>query len=471
VNENIFAFSATETGYNHTKIDKVCEDASDFYDDEKMHICVVADGHGSDNYPRADRGSKLAVDAAIKCTIDFVNTAKAEDVLTDEKHNYIMLLQLTKSILRTWHQSVDDDYAKRPFTEIELENVSDKYKKKYLAENESDRRIEKAYGCTLIMYVVTNEYSFGMQVGDGKCVIIDREGNFTEPIPCDENCQMNITTSLCDCDAIEEFRFFITDRMPTAVFCGSDGIDDSYANVEELYALYRSILKIFIEHGNEVGKGEIKEYLPVLTKRGSGDDVSIGLIMNAERVKNIAPVLEIQSEIFKLSEKLKEMKHQKDVTSEKDKSLSSKIKNWLDSGREYPKKMDDVIQVNELRISIKQLSEEIEAIERKIRNLNERQYGFVFENEDACSKVMEQEADNSVDMELQDVEDASEVIQEKKSCSEDIVFETAKMEEAANNVLNGQNQTTTKANETSEQRSLIEQSETIETSVTGQEEA
>ena len=49
MNDNIFAFSATETGYNHIRINKVCEDASDFYDDEKMHICVVADGHGSDN--------------------------------------------------------------------------------------------------------------------------------------------------------------------------------------------------------------------------------------------------------------------------------------------------------------------------------------------------------------------------------------------------------------------------------------
>ena len=97
--------------------------------------------------------------------------------------------------------------------------------------------------------LVTDEYSFGLQIGDGKCVYIDADGKFSEPIPWDENCQLNVTTSICDSDAIDEFRYFVTENTPTAVFIGSDGIDDSYASDEELYALYRSILKIFIENG------------------------------------------------------------------------------------------------------------------------------------------------------------------------------------------------------------------------------
>ena len=67
MSEEILAFSATVVGYNHIKKEKVCEDASGNYSDEKMKICVVADGHGSDNYPRTYRGSKFAVDAVINC--------------------------------------------------------------------------------------------------------------------------------------------------------------------------------------------------------------------------------------------------------------------------------------------------------------------------------------------------------------------------------------------------------------------
>jgi len=325
LNEDFFAFSFTTTGYNHIKNNKVCEDASGWYEDDKVKICVVADGHGSDNYPRTDRGSKFAVDATIKCVAEFVNVAEANDVLKDEENDYELMLQLTSSILKEWYYSVENDWVKNPFTELELEKVSERYKKRFLSTDKEERKIEKAYGCTLIAYAITDKYSFGMQIGDGKCVHVDEKGNFSEPIPWDNDCQLNVTTSICDENAIEEFRFTISKRNPIAVFCGTDGIDDSYANIDELYALYRSILKIFIDHDNEVVKKEIEEYLPVLTKRGSGDDVSIGMIVNNQRVKEISVILNMQSELFELEVLLKEQKNRINIIKDK-KNLESDIK-------------------------------------------------------------------------------------------------------------------------------------------------
>lgn len=379
MNNNIFAFSATETGYNHIRINKVCEDASDFYDDEKMHICVVADGHGSDNYPRTEFGSKFAVDAAIKNVIEFVNTAEKSQVINDAENNFERMNQLAKSILCSWYESVEEDYNKKPFTEKELKKVSDKYKNRYLSENIEERKVEKAYGCTLIIYVITDDYSFGMQIGDGKCVLIDENGQFLEPIPWDDDCQLNVTTSICDDDAIDEFRFYISDKMPTAVFIGSDGIDDSYANEEELYALYRSILKIFIEHGDEVGKSEIREYLPVLTKRGSGDDVSMGLIINQKRAKSISSVFEMQIKVFKLTEELQDKKRKKNIVTEKALRLSSRIKKWRDIV-EIPseEQREEVVQVNDLIEEERNLSIQIQEIEKKLVNLSENQKNINF---------------------------------------------------------------------------------------------
>ena len=392
MNNNFFAFSATETGYNHTRINKVCEDASDFYDDEKMHICVVADGHGSDNYPRTEFGSKFAVDAAIKNVIEFVNTAEKSQVINDAENNFERMNQLAKSILRSWYESVEEDYNKKPFTEKELEKVSDKYKNRYLSENIEERKVEKAYGCTLIIYVITDDYSFGMQIGDGKCVLIDENGQFLEPIPWDDDCQLNVTTSICDDHAIDEFRFYISDKMPTAVFIGSDGIDDSYANKEELYALYRSILKIFIEYGDEVGKSEIREYLPVLTKRGSGDDVSMGLIINQKRAKSISSVFEMQIEVFKLTEELQDKKRKKDIVTEKALRLSSRIKKWKDIV-EMPseEQRKEVVQVNDLIEEERNLSIQIQEIEKKLVNLSENQKNINFVDEADIHKSNKQQ--------------------------------------------------------------------------------
>lgn len=366
MDNSIFAFSATEIGYNHLKNNKICEDASGSYDNGDLHVAVIADGHGSDNYPRTDRGARFAVDSAIRCIVEFVENADPDQVVVDERHAYALLTQLAKSILREWYQAVEEDYCNNPFEEKELEKVSEKYKKRYLAEQESDRRVEKAYGCTLIAYAITKNYSFGLQIGDGKCVLIDRMGNFTEPIPWDEECQMNVTTSICDSDAIDEFRFHVSEFAPSAVFCGSDGIDDSYANPEEMYALYRSIIKIFIEHGIEVGENEIKEYLPVLTKRGSGDDVSVATVIDLRRITELSEIFELQAERFNLSASCDQKNRKRVVSKEKMDSLYRRIQ---DSAWKDPKRQENVQEFNDLLNSYHQLNDEIEMDEQRLKEI------------------------------------------------------------------------------------------------------
>lgn len=426
--DKIFSFSVTETGYNHIKAEpsKVCEDASGFYDDDQMHICVVADGHGSDNYPRTDRGSRFAVDVAIEQIKAFVqkiynpnpeNPEKSEkesneliEKLLYTKFDETHLLQyLSRNILMKWREFVEKDVDENPFQEAEMANVSEKYKKKYMPEDINERRAEKAYGCTLIAYVVTGKFSFGMQIGDGKCVVIDQEGTISEPIPWDENCQMNVTTSICDSDASDEFRFFVTAEKPSAVFCGSDGIDDSYANVEEMYALYRSILKIFVEHGIEVGKSEIKEYLPVLTKRGSGDDVSIALIMDIQRVTELTPVFTVQTELFNLENQLKEKQHTATVNEEKEKTLISKMSAKMRPGIRISLDHQIYNQINELRVTMTQMDEEILVLQRKIDNLKLRMPNVVAQCEPGMTEADEAE-NNDTTVKAEDDTGAQEAV-------------------------------------------------------------
>lgn len=284
-----FAFS--EQGYNHIKADKVCQDSSGHYSDDSMAVVVVADGHGSDNYPRTDRGSSFAVEATITAIREFVKTVEDSVIdISEDSDSY--LEQLAKNILANWYAAVDADLEKYPFSEEELSKVSDKYKKRYM----SGQRQEKAYGTTLIAVCQTRNYWFGMQIGDGKCVCISQDGSMYEPIPWDEDCQANITTSICDSEAIEEFRYCFMKECPVATLMGSDGIDDSYADAEEMYVLYRSILAIFAEHGRETGESEIQAFLPGLSRKGSGDDVSIAGIVSASLSSTFIEVLKAQCE-------------------------------------------------------------------------------------------------------------------------------------------------------------------------------
>lgn len=284
-----FAFS--KQGYNHIKSGIVCQDSSGHYSDDSMAVVVVADGHGSDNYPRTDKGSSFAVEATITAIGEFVKTVEDNAIdISEDSDSY--LEQLAKKILANWYEAVDADLKKYPFSEEELSKVSDKHKKRYM----SGQRQEKAYGTTLIAACQTNNYWFGLQIGDGKCVCISQDGSTYEPIPWDDDCQANITTSICDSEAIEEFRYCFMKECPVATLMGTDGIDDSYANSEEMYVLYRSILAIFAEHGRETGESEIREFLPGLSRKGSGDDVSIAGIVSSTLPISFIEVLKAQCE-------------------------------------------------------------------------------------------------------------------------------------------------------------------------------
>jgi hypothetical protein len=277
------AFSARSIGANHIKHNKVCQDFAFHVNRADFSIALVADGHGSDDYFRSDRGSRYAGDSAFQCITEFIGSVQKEypriDEVTEKEWDRL-LGNLEKSIIRKWHEKVDKDYAGNPFTEedVEMEKVSEKHKQRYLKGEE----VEHAYGTTLIAVAVTDSYWFGLHIGDGKCVVLYPDGTDAQPIPWDPACFLNSTTSICDADAANRFRHyfcsFTTEPKPVAVFVGSDGIDDSYPlndNEKHLAKLYNTITLNFAAEGFDAGVQQLRDFLPTLTDKGSGDDVSI----------------------------------------------------------------------------------------------------------------------------------------------------------------------------------------------------
>lgn len=425
-------FNETEIGHNHVKSGKICEDWSESYQNEIINICIVADGHGSDNYPRTDRGSRFAVQATMNCIVEFIGEVDSSE-LSGTKQNEI-LSQLAKSILRTWHELVESDFEENPILESELANVSEKYKKAYL----SRERIEKAYGTTLIAYAITKNFSFGIQIGDGKCVVIDEKGDFSTPIPDDPDCQLNVTTSICDSDAIDEFRFCFIEKPPVAVFCGSDGIEDSYSSIDQLYALYRSIASIFAEHGAETGVNEVREYLPVLTKKGSGDDVSIAGIVNVESIKQMKTIFDLQINLFKVSEELESKKHRILTLNERVNSLKEKIR--ADTNRnqrmDITHSMEDEStskrkELDKLVKEVDELAKRKEELAESLKYCLENKEKAIFANLESTSEISEMDVLNVDDSNNQSNDDDQANLQEDKAGNIDKIISTVSEPEIA----------------------------------------
>jgi hypothetical protein len=272
----VFTFAASARGERHKKSERPCEDFTVHFRDGSRSIAVVSDGHGSEACFRSERGARFACEAAVEGINGFIDSlppqrAASTDIAPafDEK-----LRCLCAAIHAAWQQRVLDDWRGDPpdFAVLGLNRSS-------YAEN-----ICFAYGCTLLAVAATNNFWFGIHIGDGKCIALEHGGGFSEPIPWDETCQFNITTSLCEENAPELFRVFSNGKLPEAVFIGTDGVDSSYrleGNGEKVAGLYRIILDNFRKQGFDKGGDELRNFLPALTERGSGDDVSIAGILFA----------------------------------------------------------------------------------------------------------------------------------------------------------------------------------------------
>lgn len=299
--EKYRAFHFESIGASHLKKGTVCQDSGASLEKEDYRLAVICDGHGGEDYFRSDRGSRMAVQAFCECAQRAFsaeprkwlrrkashlrnkakNFADALNACTTQKEIDEQLLWFARSVVTRWNLLVEEDLSQDPFREEELAVVSDKAKTQY----EADDNRQRAYGTTLLGTVLTENFWFGIHIGDGKCVVFDDEGNATEPIPWDEKCFLNITTSICDVQALQQTRCFFSRQLPTAIFVASDGIDDSFAGETQLHNFYRLILTSFASEETEQAQRELTEYLPILSKQGSGDDMSIGAILQLEYLK------------------------------------------------------------------------------------------------------------------------------------------------------------------------------------------
>ena len=286
-----YTLACSHVGFSHTKTGTPCQDYTSKVDEEDFHILTVSDGHGSSNFVRSDRGSRFACEAAEAAMRQFAAEIDPAE-LTADRRRYEALLMLCKNILLRWDEAIKADVAEHPFTEMEVAQVSDKYRDAYL----QGERIEHAYGATLIAVLLTKDYMLALRNGDGECVVIDPKGELSTPIPWNEKCEASVVTSLCDKNAIMDFRFHYTTELPAAVFIGSDGIDNSYPKTEDLYTLYCNICTEAVANGIETARTDIIDFLPTLTEKGSQDDVSIAAILDRELLPQVNDELKFYME-------------------------------------------------------------------------------------------------------------------------------------------------------------------------------
>ena len=300
---------ASTQGADHIKHGIPCEDYGQVFESELCKIFAVADGHGDSNCPRSQFGSKTACELAIsemeKFCSDIKENAWESRIISPGKELDSLAHQLISSIVAKWVKSVNEELENNPLTDEERAGCE-----KYIERYDKGERLEHIYGITLIAGLITEKYLLLIQQGDGRCVVFNADGSASQPIPWDEKCFANITTSLCDEDAIQRFRYCtvnLNDNPLVACLVGSDGVEDSYLSMDLMHSYYRDLLVYASENGTAALNEYLGETLSEFSKQGSGDDVTISGIVDSERVLNFVDAFKRDNEIVRKESVIREI--------------------------------------------------------------------------------------------------------------------------------------------------------------------
>lgn len=282
-------------------------------------LVCVSDGHGSSPHFWSDKGAEFAIQAAVELLAASIDKVlDAMDASEYKKANK----NLAKSYVKRWNRkcfeylcSVDLDDLKEKVKELEARETD--IAKRYLDElhdlkklakdfneivsknpmlteenqkeignlvNEfSKLSLKEIFGCTSVVYFQAKDSSkwYAFKIGDSD-LFVDFGDGFSKPIKDDPKCFLNETTSLCNSKASDSFCFpeeQFLDKVPVSVFASTDGVSNSFSSEEYLSRFYSQIQFSFDEDGEFIGERDIKNYIPELSEKGSGDDVTIAGIV------------------------------------------------------------------------------------------------------------------------------------------------------------------------------------------------
>ncbi|MDE6574695.1 MAG: protein phosphatase 2C domain-containing protein [Muribaculaceae bacterium] len=244
-------------------------------------VLSVSDGHGSKQHCRSASGSRMAVETCLEVLSAYRSQLNkqecdafsihgvGEDYCNDTEK---LVREIIALIMAKWSRRV-------------LEHLKESPLKSLMPG-------ARAYGCTLLGAFVSERFWLVFQLGDGACACLDRNGKPCFPVPDDERCCCNVTTSMCSHGA-DDFRFVYGSKVPAAVMLCSDGVENSFLSREKLGTeFFVPLIAEIDSKGMAAVKADIAESLPLISERYSRDDVSLAFWTTEENAVRLAPALE-----------------------------------------------------------------------------------------------------------------------------------------------------------------------------------
>lgn len=260
-------FGESVQGASHVRNGKECQDSLKKVEkDENTVILAVADGHGSDSCPYSKTGSYVAVNVFCKILGDYLDTYGEQSEL--------LLTFLKREGDTKIAQAIDAEWKRRVL------KIHANCKREAILDakgNKDKEAIYKMYGSTLLGLVITKEFLFAFQLGDGDIIKVSETGvqNIIEA----EKILGTETHSLSKAESWKKAVTFIkkqeeNERLPVMYMLSTDGMANSFKNDEEFNKTCSDYFALLNEHGAKAVSDNLKIWLSETSELGCGDDIT-----------------------------------------------------------------------------------------------------------------------------------------------------------------------------------------------------
>lgn len=264
-------------GASHVRKNTPCQDSHKklLFSDE-ITIIAVADGHGSDSCPYSKTGSQIAVNTFCKIIQDLVRSF--EDNLD------FLFTYLNREGELKIAQSIDMEWKRR----VWKAHTDHKREKPTAKNGEVDKAaLYKQYGTTLLGLLITTDYVFAFQLGDGDIMYVDRDR--TVSVIAAEKILGTETHSLSKTDAWKKAICNVRlrseeDNESCLYMITTDGFANSYRSEADFSRTCREYYDMVREYGFEAVARNLKDWLKETSELGCGDDTTAVLLYFAPEV-------------------------------------------------------------------------------------------------------------------------------------------------------------------------------------------
>ena len=233
---------------------------------------AVADGHGSNRCFRSETGARMAVEVGLTLMSELISEAGGRDAAGRER--------LSRRLAESWMEAVASDLEHKPFSDQELKRLEEKEGPD--ARQEVLEGPALAYGTTLLLAGADDREVVFLQVGDGDILAVSAGGLVTRPLPPDPRSVGNATASLARSSAWQDARTRSVPADsdgPALVLAATDGYANSFEDDAGFLQVGSDLLAIIRANGLDEVNAQLEGWLGEVSELGSGDDVSVGLLV------------------------------------------------------------------------------------------------------------------------------------------------------------------------------------------------